>query len=165
MATHDLTVAPYRQANMGSNLQNRRGIVYRKFKGSELKTLKDGTTPADGDTFKIFKVPKGSLVPGGGSIVVDADDTSILMDIGYTDGTTTDSDCFETDRNLNTTGDVPSSDDSLYVPNVSTYTKDMYITMTLADIASNLDDDTEFFVYMYIDLINQEIDEQLTTPL
>ena len=79
MSTYDLTVAPYRQANTDSGIETKLGWNYRKFLGSELKTLKDGTSTSNGDVFKIAKIPFGSLIRKVVTIVTDADDTALTL--------------------------------------------------------------------------------------
>ncbi len=165
MATHDLTVAPYEQSNVYSGLETGIGKGHRKFLGSELKLLKDGSEPDDGDTLKIAKIPRGCILKEVAVVITDADDTAIELDVGYTDGTNGAENTFEDALALNSTGVTFSSDDQVYFPNSgSSYTKQPYLTITLNDFA-NLDDATEFIVGWECHLIQQVIATALTTPV
>jgi len=171
MATYDLTVEPYRQAAGYAGCETNPGFQYRKFLGSELKTLKDGTVVPDAatHTFKIAKLGKGCVIPKVRTIVTDADDTAINMDIGYTDGTNGAVNTFEDAVALNSTGVTDSADDIVYFPNSgSNYALDAYLTITVnraSNWVTDLDDATEFIVCWWTELIKQEIATALTTPV
>ena len=164
MATHDLTVAPYQQANGYSGIGTVQGWNYRRFTGADLKTLKDGTAPANGDNFKIAKLGKGMQIRKVSTTVLDADDTALTLDIGYTDGTNGADNTFEDDAALNATGTTESADDIITFPNVATYTLDPFLTIKPSAI-STLDDATEFVVGWFTVLIPEVISTQLTAPV
>ena len=171
MATYDLTVEPYRQSAGYAGKETNQGWQYRKFLGSELKTLKDGTVVPDAasHTFKIAKLGFGSVVSKVRTIVVDADDTAINMDIGYTDGTNGAVNTFEDAVALNATGVTDSADDIIYFPNSgSNYTLQPYLTMTVnraSNWVTDLDDATEYIVGWFTELVQQQIAAALTTPV
>ena len=164
MTIHDITTREYESVGGYSGLATNVGYQERKFTGAELKTLKDGTVPADGDSFKICPIPKGSYVSKTRLAVVDPDATSIVVETGYTDGTNTDDNAFETDGNLNSKAVTDSEIATKCFPNSAGYLLDPFLTMTLADIASNLEDDTEFYIGWWIELQAQAMAESLTAP-
>jgi hypothetical protein len=166
MATYDLTVAPYRLSAGFSGVETVSGSNYRKFLGSDLKTLKDGTVPSGSNTFKFAKLQSGVMISQLYQIVADADDTSIKPTIGYTDGTNTDVDFFiatGTDADLDTAGIYKGVDKMVIFPKSAGYTYTPYLTFTL-DV-DNLDDATEFMILWNSLLINETFATSLTAPL
>ena len=159
MTVHDLTTQKYKGAPAKKNKEGVQ-FVGKRIIGTMLTGNIDGATPADGDTFKIAKISKHQMVPRVFTIVTDADDTSDLLDVGYTDGTNASTTAFDTDVNLNATGVTESSDDKVFFDDDG-----YYLTITVADI-SNLDDATEFTVLAEIvDCIGLGITTALTAPV
>lgn len=163
MATWDLTTREFKSQGGYSGIETNPGWNYRVFTGAELKSLPQGS-PANGDNFKIAELQKGLVIDKVKTIVTDADDTALTLDIGYTDGTNGADNTFEDDAALDATGVTESADDIVYFPNVSTYTLTPYLTMKPSAI-STLDDATEFIVGWHSLLIDQAISTQLTAPV
>jgi len=142
--------------NARSDLSGRTQVLSRRFIGTDLTAL---TTTAT-DSFKIFKIGKHQLVKNVKVIVTDADDTSITVSLGYTDGTNTSATAFEADANLNSTGVTSSADDIVFFDDDG-----YFIVMTLGAL-STLDAATEWVVMVEVDdLSNVGVTEALTTPV
>ena len=161
MATHDMTTQLYPGHPAPSDLGQRVCVVSRRFTGADLTTLKDGTTPSNGDSYKVIKgVFKHAMVDKVWTVVTDADDTSITLDIGYTDDTNTSATAFETDAALNATGVTASADDIVFFDD-----KDYWITITPSTL-TDMDSDLEFVVAVrFIDLSDAGVTEALTAPV
>jgi len=164
MATYDLTVAPYRQSNLASGIETNTAWNYRKFVMSELQTLKDGTVPSNANTFKIFKCPKGILIPRVKLIVVLACG-AYTCSIGYTDGTNGAADTFLAATSINSAGVTAGTADLIYMPNSgSSYTKDAFITITINDVDA-LTAAGEIIIGVESMLIQEQVNTALTTPV
>jgi len=153
MCTQDFSPANYEAPAM---LAGSKQYMRRRFVGSDFTDL---TTTAS-DSFKIFKIDKHMMVPIVYTIVTDADDTSITLDIGYTDGTNTAATAFEGDAALDSTGVTASSDDTIFFDDDG-----YYITLVLSNLA-DLDDATEFTVVVgVLDLSDAGVTTEITAPV
>lgn len=134
----------------------REQVLMRRFIGTDFTSL---TTTAS-DIFKVFKISKNQLVNRVWTIVTDADDTAITLDIGYTDGTNTAAEAFETNAALNSTGVTESADDKIFFDDDG-----YYIILTLSAL-STLDAATEFIVACeVIDMRGVGVTTALTAPV
>ena len=71
------------------------GVLQAELLGSDFTGLGEST-----DTFKLFKLLKFQQVISVQAIVTDADGSAATVDIGYTDGTNTSADYFDTTLEL-----------------------------------------------------------------
>jgi hypothetical protein len=143
-----------------ASVPNQATWQHRRFLGSELKAAVGGVTPVDGDTFKIFKLNKHQIATRTLFTVTDADDTSIEVTMGYTDGTNASVNAFEASRNLNAAGVVYSMD-AFKLMDDDGY----FVTITIPSI-TNLDSDCEFVISLEVlDLSEVGIAEVLTAPV
>jgi hypothetical protein len=160
MVIHNLCTQAYKGYPAKSKFFGGIALFTRRFIGTDLTSPIDGVTPVDGDSFKIGKLSKHHFVREVATIVTDADDTSDIVTIGYTDGTNTSATAFGNAGQLNSTGVVIESDDSLLMDE-----DDYYITITVPDI-SNLDDDCEFTIAAVLwDISPAGITTAITSPV
>ena len=159
MTVHDLTTQKYKGAPAKTNKEGVQ-VLGKRLIGSMLTGDIEGVTPANGDTFKIAKIGKHQMIPRVFTIVTDADDTALTLDIGYTDDTNASTAAFEGDAALNSTGVTESADDKVFFDDDG-----YYLTITLTTLTT-LDDDCEFTVLAeVIDCIGLGITEALTAPV
>lgn len=157
MTVFDMCTQEYKAAfESKTDNSGREQVLIRRFLGSEFTAL---TTTAT-DTFKIFKISKHQLVNRVWTIVTDADDTAITLDIGYTDGTNTAATAFETDAALNSTGVTESADDKIF------FDDDGYYIILTFSALSTLDAATEFVIMAEVmDARGAGVTTALTAPV
>ena len=160
MTVHDLVT----EYNVGGaySKSGDTGMVKRVITGALLKAVvkNSGLTPVGGDTYKILRLGKYQLVHQVATIVTKEDDTSIALDIGYTDGTNASTTAFETDAALQTRGTTLSSDDVLLVDDDG-----YYLTITPSTL-TGMDDALEFIVAAFIkDMSDVTLSTAITTPV
>lgn len=160
MTVHDLVT----EYNVGGAMSKSGdvGKVSRVITGALLKAVvkNSGLTPVSGDTYKILKLGKYQFVREVTTIVTKEDDTSIALDIGYTDGTNASTTAFETDAALQTRGSTVSSDDTLLIDDDG-----YYLTITPSTL-TGMDDALEFIVSATIqDMSDLVLSTAITTPV
>jgi len=157
MTTFDMvSTNKYKSFEARADLAGRVQYMARSFLGSEITALSTTAT----DIFKVMKLAKHQMVTRVWTVVTDADDTAITLDIGYTDGTNTAATAFEGDAALDSTGVTQSSDDLIF------FDDDGYFIILTFSALATLDDDCEFVVVVEVlDLSNAGVTEVLTTPV
>ena len=144
MTVFDLTGQKYNKQStpiqLGANQWERKIVI----KGSEITAL--STTASD--VFKVLNLGQNVMVNEMATIVTDADDTSITLKIGYTDGTNTDEDAYDADVALDSTG-ITALGNNDFTANVLLIDEavgaDFFLTLTFSAL-STLDDATEFII-------------------
>lgn len=158
MTVHDMTTQRFRNVPAPVPVGGHK-IIKRRFLGSDLTGAINGVTPANGDTYKIMQIGKHQLVTRAWTIVSDADDTSITLAIGHTDGVTTTNNSLEASAALNSQGVIETADDKIFfgIPG--------FITITPSTL-SGMDSDLEFVVAVeVVDLYDAGVAEALTTTI
>ena len=139
MANKDL----YQKINAPTSVRPLTGqecVLQAELIGTDFTGLGDTT-----DVYKLFKLQKFQKVTSVQVTVVNLDDSATAVDIGYTDGTNTDTDYFSSAVDINASANILAA---IVDKGMICLSNDMYIVIVPND---TLQSDTRFIVQIKIE--------------